>query len=423
MKPRLRRPLLAAVVTGALFAGGAAYAGPAFAATPAKGVSVLAADPAPSDSATSPTPDPSGTTPTADPSATTPSAGPSATTPSADPSTTSASPSTPTADPSATTPSADPTTTAPAEPDNAPRGWFSMGNTTVWYGQPVSFTQQSFSDDHTPADQITRVVNWGDGATTTLSGSTAKLTHNFNRVGSFKVSETFTDGAGQSNTYTWPTAVSVSNPAHIWIDHTAIYPHATVGFVIKGVPAGTTKIALSFGDGFWWIGSGKDNQVVRHTYYTDSKGHLLTAGGAVAVQAFYTNHNGQTSAILINRIAIYGDKWAPTVTITKPAKPTRVASWSTLRGTVHDAGSGVRAVHVIVMRASTTDVYCYTPKATWLKLTPSTNYLSCLTTAKVSGSSWSIGLKGLKGGGIAAIAVADDWVGNEGDTEYDGYIS
>jgi 5'-nucleotidase len=84
---------------------------------------------------------------------------------------------------------------APCKADStAPTGTFTVAPTAVWAGQTVTVTVTA-TDDVTPAADIKKVVNWGDGTTD------SSATHVYPAAGTFTPTVTLTDQAGKQMTF------------------------------------------------------------------------------------------------------------------------------------------------------------------------------------------------------------------------------
>jgi hypothetical protein len=388
MKSRLSRPLLAFAVTGALVAGGSLIAGPAAAdpggthRLPSEAASVLD-DPTPdptADPTVEPTPDPT-TEPTPDPT------------------------TEPTPDPT-TEPTPDPTTDTVA-----PTGTFKLSSAALWIGQSVTLTQGAVTDETSTPDQIRRVASWGDGTSTTLTASTAKYTHKYTKNGKFTVTVTYSDAAGNAGKAT--SAVSVTTPGKVKLTKTSVWNGERLHVVFSGVPAGTTKIGLNWGDGYLSTHPGK-NQSVKGLYYHHRKGGLIK--GAVTLRATYTNKLGDSSAILIGKVTVKKDTSKPVVKIKKPAASNKLKSWKTVKGTFKDKGATAEIVNVWVTRVTGSKTYCFTTKKKWKRYYGNAGYNKYCSRSSVEvlivKGKWSMKLPGLKKGTIYVDARAWDWADN-----------
>lgn len=437
MNVRLSRPVLAAVVGGALLAAGAIGASPAFASddressvavravlgdeptlptpsvptptpppvTPSPTPSSLPSSvPPPSD----PTPDPSNPTP--DPSDATP--GPSEPTPEpSDPPTNPApEPSDATPDPSDPTPDpSDPTD--PASDVTAPVGVFALSTTSLWVGQRVTLTQGPIHDDTSAPEAISRVVSWGDGTSSTLVAGQAPIKKQYTKNGTFTITLTLTDSAGNTSTATASAStVKVTTPGKFKLDKHDLWSGQKVKVTISAVPAGTTKIRFDWGDGYTSDLRGR-NQSFTGFYYHRKSGGLVR--GEVTLRATFTNGNGASSALPVGKVNLKKDSWKPVVKVKKPGSANRLKSWKYARGTVTDKGAGVPYVYVWASRISGTKAYCFTPQRKWKRVYTVEEFNDCVPIAlKAAGGKWSLKLSGLKKGTLYVDAKAWDWADN-----------
>ncbi|MFI5932773.1 PKD domain-containing protein [Actinoplanes sp. NPDC051494] len=416
---RLKRPLLAVAVSGALLAGGALAPTAAFATDSGResvaDASVLLDDePSPTPTTTPPpvTPEPSApTSPEAsdpaspepsDPTSPEPSdpASPEPSDPtSPEPSdSTSPEPSTPASpEPSTTTP-------APAPDKTAPTGTFALNTGSLWVGQRVTFTQKTVTDNVSSAANIARVVNWGDGSSSTLKPGQA-INKQYTRNGKFTITFTVKDKAG--NTAKKTAAVTVTTPAKVKFSRSSAWLGQRITATFSGVPAGTTRIRFDMGDGY--VEEIKPrNQSYNFIYYHRLNGGLVK--GATVLRATYYNKYGASSAIFLGKIQVKADSWKPVVKVNKPKNANRISSWKTVSGTVTDKGSGVPVVYVWVSRIAGSKVYCYTPQKKWKQVYTEAQYNNCEPVAvKPSKGKWSVKVNGLKKSTIYVDALAFDW--------------
>ncbi|GAA2641183.1 hypothetical protein [Paractinoplanes durhamensis] len=396
MKTRLNRPLLAAVLIGSL-AAGTIYATPAFAdpvspsADASSGAPLTITEADPSESASTPTePGPEDSTPVVAPE-------PEDTTSSA-----------PDPEPSASDPGTPPDTTAPS-------GSYKLNLLSLWVGQRTTLTLGTVSDNGGDPDQVTRVVTWGDGTSTTLPVAQTTFAKQYTRAGRFVVTVTLTDAAGNKKVLP-AVAVTVVTPGKFKLSKSSVWHHEAFNVAVSAVPAGTTKIVINYGDGNARALTGK-NQTVAKSYYHRSNGTLVPAG-TITLTAVFTNKYGSTTPIVVGRIAVKKDSWAPKVTITKPKNSSSAKAWSTLKGTATDKGSGVSEMIVVVLRVVGSKEQCYSYQNKWISLTNDLNILLCLRSVKVKKNKWSLGVKGQKKGStIDVLAVVGDWSDRTGQAE------
>jgi hypothetical protein len=395
LKTRLRRPLLAVAVAGALLAGGVAFAGPAVADdTPPTTAPTTTAVPTDGDT-TAPAPDPTTT---------------DATPPTTDPTTTVApDPTTTTGDP---TPTPSDTTPPPPPVDKtAPTGNFKLNYFSLWVGQKTTLTLLGVADNQSAPAAITRVVTWGDGTTSTVPPTQTTITKAYTKAGKFPITLTLTDEAGNAKVIK-STGVLVGVPGKFKLSTTAVWPGQRFNVTISAVPAGTTKIVLKYGNGYGITLKGK-NQTLSGIYYYHRPDGTVVTPGTVTLTAVFTNKYGDTTPITAARITLKHDLWNPHVTITTPAHSNRTSAWKTIRGTATDKGSGIHFMLVFVLRASGANIYCYSTKKHWVLLHADTDELQCIHQVGVSKGKWSLGLTSLPKGPFAVTAEAADWFDRE----------
>jgi hypothetical protein len=412
LKSRLTRPLLAVAVGGALLAGSAAVAGSAFAA-PVPGPARAAADqPLPPDGL------PPAFQAKAEPApGTSASAGPGASASPAPSASTSAGP------PNPSSPAPIPSTSSssnPGGPGNPPppssgadttipAGDFSLTSAALWIGQSITFTQVKVSDNGVwDPGSVTREVAWGDGTTETLLAQQPPVKKAYTKAGTFTITFTLIDLAGNKRVVEKP--VTVTQPVKAALDKSSVWNGQRFNVRFSNVPAGTTRITLRYGDGTGIHLPGK-NQVIGGMYhlFPKSKGGGLVTG-TMRLTAVYANKSGESSQIEIGRITIKGDRWAPRVAITTPKNADRVSSWTTVRGAASDQGSGVQYVSVGLTRMSGNKPYCYTSSKTWVRIvTDAQAQRQCLIRVRAVNGKWALAVRGMKKGAITVSAVAADW--------------
>ncbi|MEU8661461.1 hypothetical protein [Actinoplanes philippinensis] len=379
MKSSLARPVVVAVVGGALIAGSALAGSPAYASP---GSPADATPPAASvESATTlDTTDPgagadsgTGTDPgtTTDPGTGTIDPGP------ADPGTTDPG----TTDPGTTDPgTTDPGTTDPGtvDPDTTvPTGSFRLNYTSVWTGQQIKVDQNANEYDDSGDDKATlkRVVSWGDGTSTALSPSTFSATKSYSRAGSFKVTVIITDPTGNVSAIPART-VAVTVPAgKASLNRKSVYQGGLFKINISKVPAGATKYRIDWTDG--WGSAHKSTtksltgRVLYQYKWDAAKKKYVQVGtgklsGVRTLKISWGNDKGYGAWQTIGNLNIVKDGWKPSLTIKKPSSSSRASSWRTITGTVADKGSGVAGVRGTAIRiTSTGKSYCLTPARKW----------------------------------------------------------
>ncbi|MEU4562037.1 hypothetical protein AB0F72_26940 [Actinoplanes sp. NPDC023936] len=399
MKPRLSRPLVTAIVSGALVAGGSVYASPVMAAPAGGGDSNSYRTAAPAEA-----PDTTGTSASSASSAeaagtvgSTGSVGSLADEPA-------------------------PVGTTPATPDTVkPAGAFRLNTGALWIGQKVVFGQNpnEYGDNVDADASITRKISWGDGTTTTLAAGATSFTKQYTKAGRFNVTETLTDRSGNSFT-TAAKAVSVTVPGKYSLSKYTVYQGALFNVKLSSIPAGTTKMKLDWGDGWVQDLSGKNQTQRGLILYRKNTNSKISGKVTLKVQLF--NKYGATSWINVGTTNVLKDSWKPKVTVTKPKKANRISSWKTVKGTVSDKGSGVRFVGVTVVRITTSGkYYCLTPKKKWKRYTTEAQLLKhCANgknVAKVSKGKWSLKVPaGVTKGKIVVLPWVYDYANNYKDT-------
>jgi hypothetical protein len=90
--------------------------------------------------------------------------------------------------------------------------------------------------------------------------------------------------------------------------------------------------------------------------------------GTFTPHVLLTDKFANTRDIKLPTVRVLTDTTAPTIHITPPAKPGKVASWRTIRGTASDSGTGLAIVGVFVMEKRGSVWWSYDfGKKTWLK--------------------------------------------------------
>ncbi|WP_328462512.1 PKD domain-containing protein [Actinoplanes sp. NBC_00393] len=412
MKPRLSRPLLAALVSGALVAGGAVYTSPASAAP----VQALKADPSASASADpSPSVTESETTPASPSPSVSASDTPVSPSPSVSTSDTPVSPS-----PSAPVSPSPSTSSNPATPDTkAPTGTFKLNRTSIWYGQTVTFSQTTLSDgDGSKPEQIVRKISFGDGTSVTLRGTQNTFTKKYTKLGKFTVTETLTDLAGNTGTASTKYTVTVAIPGKYSLSAKTVYRGLPFKVSVTNIPAGTSVIRIYWSDNTYTKYSPNGKKSATFTGWIRNQNDnpaFPVIVGKRSITATFQNAAGMTAPFRIGQITVLNDTTRPTLTITKPSSPSRVSSWKTVRGTASDKGSGLLQVRVTVLRATTSGkTYCMTSKSAWKRYTTDAPPAFCKTfPVKVAKGKWSFKpAPGLTKGYVLVLAAAVDKLDN-----------
>lgn len=97
----------------------------------------------------------------------------------------------------------------------APTGSFTTGPATAWAKlDAVTLTQTALADNWSPAENITRSVDWGDGSAPEAWTTGTTLAHTYTVAGDFTPAVTLTDEAGNP-------AVAPGTAVHVNVDSTA----------------------------------------------------------------------------------------------------------------------------------------------------------------------------------------------------------
>jgi hypothetical protein len=343
VKLHLARPVVVAVVGGALFAGSPAYAAPGTPGAPTGKNAPAATDQSVTTLDT--TDDPEVTDPVVtDPGTTDPG----------------------TAEPG----TADPDTTVPT-------GSFRINYTSVWAGQQITIGQgpTEFSDPVDAQDTLKRVVSWGDGTSTVLSPTTYAAAKAYSRAGNFQVTVTVTDPAGNVSAIPART-VAVTVPAgKVGLSRTSVYQGGLFRVNVSKVPAGATKYRIDWSDGWTSYHNATTKSVPGRLLYqyrwdATQKRYVQVGTGRLsgvrAIKVSWGNAKGYSAYQTVGRINVVKDSWRPSLTIKKPSSPSRASSWKTITGTVSDKGSGLRHIGVTAFRVTSTGkTYCLTPARKW----------------------------------------------------------
>jgi len=280
----------------------------------------------------------------------------------------------------------------PADSDpSALTGSYTLSSDAAWVGQTVSLTEVSVS-----ADAVTRTVNWGDGSApvTLVAGQTA-VTKSYAVVGTYTVSVTLTDAAGTAAAAVVDQPVlSISRPGTLTLSKTAVWIGEPFRLTIAGVqPAVTSQIVLDWGDGYQDTFPGVSRRIDTFYYRHAGKNGKLMSGTVHLTATFY---NKLGTATVTGSIAIRRDAWRPTAGISVPKNSNRVSSWTYVRGTAADKGSGIYGVYVWVTMVSGQKIYCYTPTKKWKRVYNQTQLNNCAANkVGVSRGRWSVRMYGL----------------------------
>lgn len=295
-----------------------------------------------------------------------------------------------------------------AEPNTAPGGSHRLSTYVMWPGQTVTLIVTSMADDTTPAAELTQTINWGDGSPEqTVAGDVTEIPHVYKTLGNFYPRVTISDGSlsSQAGCQT-PCAVTV------WTPVAGFKLNQTSTFV--GKAASVTHHTSDDVDTvqIWW-GDGSSSTVKASIDQTTTT-HAYVKAGAFPVTVSPVNEFGAGTARKVGTVTVKADATKPVAALTKPSRPTRAASWATLRGKATDTGSGVRAVELTAVEKRGTAWYYYTG-TTWVKATSGSVALTgakVLTATPAASGAWTLKVKGLSKGTVRFTYQAVDKAGN-----------
>lgn len=290
---------------------------------------------------------------------------------------------------------------APAADTVAPTGSFILSPVAVWPGQSVKLTQSAVADDESPESAITRTIRWSDGSTEDLPYWQPSTTRTFTRPGRYTASMSLTDAAGNVGQATpvGAATVVVTVPGRFVVSPRSTYPGLKVNLGLYGVPAGTGRVIVNWGDG--------RKTAVKPTAKATST--IYPAAGTFTVTVTLTNRNG-SSTVTAARVIVKRDAWAPTISLIKPKNATKATSWKTIKGKVSDRGSGVAGVGVVLVEKRGSKWYYYSKSKKWVKATSLSAAFkkAALHFAKVTRTTWKVSVKGVAPGQLYVIYVAVD---------------
>jgi 5'-nucleotidase len=291
----------------------------------------------------------------------------------------------------------------PAPSDTtAPTGSYAVNATSVWTGQTVTLTQTALADDVSDAASITQVVNWGDGsAAETLAAGAKTATHKYTKAGTFAVTVTITDKAGNAApAIAAGTVTAAAQTGKYALDRVSIYATQAVTLKVSGVNG--TSVKVVWGDGYTTTASA--NMAVSHTYKKT---------GTFSVQVTPVNGAGAGTTVIVGKVKVSKDAWAPKVTLKVPSGANRASSWSKVTGKATDVGTGVRTVRVKLTEQRGKYWYYYS-HGKWTKASSRTSAVAKaeVLTASLSGSTWSVRISGVHKGSLRISYWGVDKAGN-----------
>lgn len=225
----------------------------------------------------------------------------------------------------------------------APVGSFTVSTS----GMEATITQQSLSDDGTPAASIRRTVSWGDGSAPQLWSAGGTLTHSFATIGRYVPTITLADATGNAVTLTLKAAVFGDYVAPVGVFTVAPTTSAIAGWskvrldqvdlVDNYTPSELVERSVAWGDGTveaWPAGS--------------PLAHQYAAAGTYAPTVVLVDEAGNIARYDTEKVAVTVDAVGPVLKL-RSLKSNRVTKWRTVRGTAVDTGVGTAQVAVLAI--------------------------------------------------------------------------
>jgi 5'-nucleotidase len=291
----------------------------------------------------------------------------------------------------------------------APTGTYALNTAAIWPGQTVTLTETALDDDVSDNSKITRVVNWGDGtATETLAATTA--THTYAAAGSYQVTVTLTDEAGNSGTVSAPSTVVVTaETGSFRLDKKSIWASQSVVLSATGV-TGASELSVSWGDGTTTKTSANNGQV----------SHAYTKAGKFTVKVTPVNAAGSGKTVTVGSVDVVKDVYKPTVRLDVPWFKAWKSSWKSVGGTVTDKGVGVASVKVKLIQERSGKWYYYSA-GKWTRATSksaaSAKAAVLVVTPDAKGY-WKTAISGVDRGTLQITYWAGDKAGNSSTAAY-----
>ncbi|WP_083449587.1 ExeM/NucH family extracellular endonuclease [Actinoplanes rectilineatus] len=297
--------------------------------------------------------------------------------------------------------------------ETAPTGTYTLNTAALWPGQKVTLTQKALADDVSAADKITRVVNWGDGsAAETLAADATTASHTYAKAGSYTVTVTLTDEAGNGGPATFEGASTVKVAAQTGkykLEKTAIWATQGTSVQVSGV-TGATKLAVAWGDGSTTV-SAATNATVPHTY---------AKAGRFTVTVTPSNAAGAGTAVTVGAVTVAKDTFKPTVVLSPPAQSDRASSWKSVTGWSFDIGTGIAAVTVKAYAKNGSSWFYYNGTK-WVKASSEKDAAAkavAITVTPSANGTWKAGLTGVAKGMTLKLSYgAKDKAGNTSSTK------
>jgi 5'-nucleotidase len=291
----------------------------------------------------------------------------------------------------------------------APVGAFTVSTS----GQDATITQQSLSDDATPAASITRTVTWGDGSAPQTWSAGTTIAHNYADLGRYVPSVRLVDATGNATTVVVKAAVFGDTVAPV--GNYAVTPTSKAF-------ARWTKVSLSLlslNDNYspaefiersvaW--GDGSVEKWIAGTPLT----HMYTTGGTFAPAVVMVDEAGNSSRADLAPVAVTTDTTGPALKVATLKSP-RVAKWRTVRGSAVDTGVGAAQVALVAIEKRGSRWYAY--NAGTRKWTGAKSKAKAWKAAKPAlvvpaAGQWKVGLAGLRKGTLKLRVTGTDNLGN-----------
>lgn len=293
----------------------------------------------------------------------------------------------------------------------APVGSFTVATTPS--AMEATITQQSLSDDGTPAGSIRRVVSWGDGSAPQLWSAGNTLTHSFATIGRYVPTITLTDTSGNTVTLRLKAAVFGDSLAPVGVFTVAPRAAAIAGWtkvsldqvsmVDNYTPAELVERTVAWGDGT--VEAWPAGPALTHQY---------AAAGSYAPVVVMVDEAGNVVSQPTEKVDVTVDDIGPVVKL-RSVKSPRVSKWRTVRGTAVDAGVGAAKVAVLAIEKRNERWFAY--NAGTRKWVRAKSKAKAWKAAKpvlgvpVEGE-WAAKLAGLRQGRLKLRVTGTDHLGN-----------
>jgi hypothetical protein len=300
-----------------------------------------------------------------------------------------------------------------------PTGTFGV----AWTVSTATVTQQALSDNVSPEANITRWIDWNEGAgfEAWLSGTTVQNTYPATD-GIYRPLVKLVDQAGNETVQklhavvigddTAPSGTFTAGPATAWSKLTAVQLTQTSLSDDFSNPADVTRL-VDWADG---------SPITAWTSLTAVPTHVYATGGTYTPLVTITDEAGNTAQMAATAVAVTADTVKPVVRLTLPKRRLKyVGTWKTLKGRATDtAGTGVARVEVKAVQKRGTAWYAFKPTTrTWVKTTTKARAFAKAGVRKVvptTTGSWAAALPRLRKGTLVYKVVAVDKVANRSAT-------